>query len=191
MNPLRELWRLVLWLLPGGDLHDGPVGGARGWLHIEGSGARGWVASWSQAWHEPGQAAQDLAPAEARALGLWDSGNRSTEGRPLDSLTQADIDLAIEKLYPVLYYATDPVLEPGRLIYVKETKLSPELVICRPEDLEALRAGLRQSRRLVHVRDEPRTKALERLKRAQLAPAGPYAGPPEGDRAEGQGGANA
>jgi hypothetical protein len=50
------------------------------------------------------------------------------------------------------------------LFHCKETDLSPEYIVCNPSDLEQIKKLL-SNRRLVHIKDEPQEKALERIKR--------------------------
>ncbi len=79
-----------------------------------------------------------------------------------DTLTLADFDEMLDKLFPVLYYATDNNLERGNLYYCKEGDYYPEFVVCHPDDFETVKSKI-TARRLVHIKDEPPNKAWSRL----------------------------
>ena len=70
----------------------------------------------------------------------------------------------IDEFFPILLYGTAEFVNPDELYYCKETDLSPEYILCHPSDLERIKELL-PNRRLVHIKDEPQEKALERIKR--------------------------
>lgn len=70
----------------------------------------------------------------------------------------------IDEFFPILLYGTAEFVKPGELYHCKETDLSPEYIVCHPSDLEQIKKLL-SNRRLVHIKDEPQEKALERIKR--------------------------
>ena len=80
------------------------------------------------------------------------------------TLTTADFEEILDKLFPVLYYATDSNLQHGNLYYCKEGDYHPEFIVCHPDDLETVR-GMITARRLVHIKDEPKEKVIERMLR--------------------------
>ena len=79
-----------------------------------------------------------------------------------DTLTLADFEEMLDKLYPVLYYGTDTNIEHGNLYYCKEGDYHPEFIVCHPDDLEIVKKTI-TARRLVHIKDEPPNKAWSRL----------------------------
>lgn len=79
-----------------------------------------------------------------------------------DTLTLADFEEMLDKLYPVLYYGTDTNIERGKMYYCKEGDYHAEFIVCHPDDLEAVRSTI-TARRLVHIKDEPPNKAWSRL----------------------------
>lgn len=70
----------------------------------------------------------------------------------------------LDKVFPILLYGTAEFVNPGELYYCKETDLSPEYIVCHPSDLERIKEIL-PNRRLVHIKDEPQEKVIERIKR--------------------------
>lgn len=62
-----------------------------------------------------------------------------------------DIAKMFKALLPPLYYATDMNIERDKMYYTKETRFTPECVICHPDDLEEVRAVI--CRPLVHLRE--------------------------------------
>jgi len=78
------------------------------------------------------------------------------------SLTLEKFQEAIDLLFPILYYVTDKNMEPGFLYLCEETDLSPEFIVCHPDDFETIKSKI-TARRLVHIKDEPIEKSYERL----------------------------
>lgn len=68
-----------------------------------------------------------------------------------DTLTLADFEEMLDKLYPVLYYGTDTNIERGNLYYCKEGDYHPEFIVCHPDDLEVVKKTI-TTRRLVHIK---------------------------------------
>ena len=87
------------------------------------------------------------------------------------TLTMEVFQKMIDELFPILLYGTAEFVKPGELYHCKETDLSPEYIVCHPNDLEQIKKLL-PNRRLVRIKDEPQEKALERIKRllTQRAP---------------------
>lgn len=75
-----------------------------------------------------------------------------------------DLQHAIDLLCPPLYYALDKNIELGHIIYAKETDLCPEFIVIHFDDFETVKQKI-TGRRLVHLKDEPREKVLERITR--------------------------
>ena len=80
------------------------------------------------------------------------------------TLTMESFQKMIDELFQILLYGTAEFVKPGELYHCKETDLSPEYIVCHPSDLEQIKKLL-PNRRLVHIKDEPQEKALERIKR--------------------------
>ena len=80
------------------------------------------------------------------------------------TLTMEDFQKMIDKVFPILLYGTAEFVMPGELYHCKETDLSPEYIVCHPSDLERIKELL-PNRRLVHIKDEPQEKVIERMKR--------------------------
>lgn len=60
-------------------------------------------------------------------------------------------DLAeIYKALLPLYYVTQEAVGRGRALYAKETKFTPECIVCHPNDLDKIKTG---GRPLVHLRE--------------------------------------
>lgn len=90
------------------------------------------------------------------------STNTSTSSE--STLTIESFQKMIDELFQILLYGTAEFVKPGELYHCKETDLSPEYIVCHPSDLEQIKKLL-PNRRLVHIKDEPQEKALERIKR--------------------------
>ena len=88
----------------------------------------------------------------------------STSTSSESTLTMESFQKMIDELFPILLYGTAEFVKPGELYHCKETDLSPEYIVCHPSDLERIKEIL-PNRRLVHIKDEPQEKALERIKR--------------------------
>lgn len=88
------------------------------------------------------------------------SANASSES----TLTMEDFHKMLDKVFPILLYGTAEFVKPGELYHYKETDLSPEYIVCHPSDLEQIKKLL-PNRRLVHIKDEPQEKVIERMKR--------------------------
>ena len=80
------------------------------------------------------------------------------------ALTMDKMQEAIDLVYPPLYYGTDKYIERGVVYLCKETEFNPELLVVHPDDIEEVKSKI-TSRRLVHIRDEPKEKVAERLLR--------------------------
>ena len=80
------------------------------------------------------------------------------------TLTMEGFQKMIDEFFPILLYGTAEFVKQGELYHCKETDLSPEYIVCHPSDLEQIKKLL-PNRRLVHIKDEPQEKALERIKR--------------------------
>ena len=95
----------------------------------------------------------------------------STSTSQESTLTIEDFQKMIDKVFPILLYGTAEFVTPGELYHCKETDLSPEYIVCHPSDLERIKKLL-PNRRLVHIKDEPQEKVIERIKRllTQRAP---------------------
>lgn len=71
-----------------------------------------------------------------------------------DNLSVAEILKIQDYIFPPLYYATDENIEPDKLLFSKETKLTPEFVVFHPSRLDEMKANARSvNRRLVHIRE--------------------------------------
>lgn len=79
-------------------------------------------------------------------------------------LTFEKLQEAVDLVYPPLYYGTDKNIERGVVYLCKETDFNPEYLICHPDDFAEVKQ-ITTSRRLVHLRDEPKDKAMERILR--------------------------
>ena len=88
----------------------------------------------------------------------------STSASSESTLTMKDFQEMLDKVFPILLYGTAEFVNPGELYYCKETDLSPEYIVCHPSDLERIKEIL-PNRRLVHIKDEPQEKVIERIKR--------------------------
>lgn len=96
----------------------------------------------------------------------------TSTGTPSEStLTMESFQKMIDEFFPILLYGTAEFVKPGELYHCKETDLSPEYIVCHPSDLEQIKKLL-PNRRLVHIKDEPQEKVVERIKRllTQRAP---------------------
>lgn len=82
----------------------------------------------------------------------------------MTTLTLGDIQKAIDLVYPPLYYGLDKNTKRGTLYHCKETDYSPEYIVCHPDDFEDVKSKI-TARRLVHVKDEPKDKVIERILR--------------------------
>ena len=80
------------------------------------------------------------------------------------TLTMESFQKMIDEFFPILLYGTAEFVTPGELYHCKETDLSPEYIVCHPSDLEQIKKLL-PNRRLVHIKDEPQEKVIERMKR--------------------------
>lgn len=80
------------------------------------------------------------------------------------TLTMEDFQKMIDKVFPILLYGTAEFVTSGEFYHCKETDLSPEYIVCNPNDLTRIKELL-PNRRLVHIKDEPQEMALERIKR--------------------------
>lgn len=80
-------------------------------------------------------------------------------------LTIEDIQKAIDLICPILYYSVDKNIEKGCAYLCKETEFCPEFIVCNPDDFEVLKIGIGQTRRLVHLKDEPKENQLKRIKK--------------------------
>jgi len=56
---------------------------------------------------------------------------------------------------PVLYYGTSENIEQGTIYTLDKTDMTPETMVCHPDDLEEIKQALVASRRLVHLKDRP------------------------------------
>lgn len=81
-----------------------------------------------------------------------------------DDLTLEKLQEAIDLVYPPLYYGLDKHVERGVLYFCKETDFNPEYIVCHPEDFETVKSKI-TARRLVHIKDEPKEKVIERMLR--------------------------
>ena len=90
------------------------------------------------------------------------STNTSTSSE--STLTMEGFQKMIDEFFPILLYGTAEFVKHGELYHCKETDLSPEYIVCHPSDFEQIKKLL-PNRRLVHIKDEPQEKALERIKR--------------------------
>ena len=88
----------------------------------------------------------------------------STSACPSSTLTMEDFQKMIDKVFPILLYGTAEFVTPGEFYHCKETELSPEYIVCHPNDLARIKELL-PNRRLVHIKDEPQEMVLERIKR--------------------------
>ena len=95
----------------------------------------------------------------------------STSTPSENTLTMESFQKMIDEFFPILLYGTAEFVKPGELYHCKETDLSPEYIVCHPSDLEQIKKLL-PNRRLVHIKDEPQEKVIERMKRllTQRAP---------------------
>ena len=95
----------------------------------------------------------------------------STSTPSENTLTMESFQKMIDEFFPILLYGTAEFVKQGELYHCKETDLSPEYIVCHPSDLEQIKKLL-PNRHLVHIKDEPKEKALERIKRllTQRAP---------------------
>ncbi len=95
----------------------------------------------------------------------------NTSASSESTLTMEDFHEMLGKVFPILLYGTAEFVKPGELYHCKETELSPEYIVCHPSDLEQIKKLL-PNRRLVHIKDEPQEKVIERMKRllAQRVP---------------------
>ena len=95
----------------------------------------------------------------------------STSTSSESTLTMESFQKMIDEFFPILLYGTAEFVTPGELYHCKETDLSPEYIVCHPNDLEQIKKLL-PNRRLVHIKDEPQEKVIERVKRllTQRAP---------------------
>jgi hypothetical protein len=80
------------------------------------------------------------------------------------TLTMEDFQKMIDKVFPILLYGTAEFVTPGEFYHCKETDISPEYIVCHPDDLARIKELL-PNRRLVHIKDEPQDMVLERIKR--------------------------
>ena len=81
-----------------------------------------------------------------------------------DALTLEKLQEAIDLVYPPLYYGLDKNLERGVLCLCKETEFNPEFIVCHPDDFETVKSKI-TARRLVHIKDVPKEKVIERMLR--------------------------
>lgn len=81
-----------------------------------------------------------------------------------DGLTLEKLQEVIDLVYPPLYYGLDKHIERGVLYLCKETDFNPEYIVLHPDDFEAVKSKI-TARRLVHIKDEPKEKSLERMLR--------------------------
>ena len=88
----------------------------------------------------------------------------STSTPSENTLTMESFQKMIDEFFPILLYGTAEFVKPGELYHCKETDLSPEYIVCHPSDLEQIKKLL-PNRRLVHIKDEPQEKVIERMKR--------------------------
>ena len=95
----------------------------------------------------------------------------STSTQSESTLTMESFQKMIDEFFPILLYGTAEFVKPGELYHCKETDLSPEYIVCHPNDLEQIKKLL-PNRRLVHIKDEPQEMVIERMKRllTQRAP---------------------
>lgn len=69
----------------------------------------------------------------------------------------------LDRFFPILYYGTDEHIEEGIVYICYETDMNPEYIVFHPNDIEKIK-NLTKVRRLVHLKNEPKEKQLERLK---------------------------
>jgi len=91
-----------------------------------------------------------------------------------NGLTLEKLQEAIDLVYPPLYYGLDKHIERGVLYLCKETDFNPEYIVLHPDDFETVKSKI-TARRLVHIKDEPKEKVIERILR-HLTPLAPDAG---------------
>ena len=82
----------------------------------------------------------------------------------MTTLTYDNLKESIDKLRIPLYYGTSDVITRGDFYHCKETEITPEYIICHPDDLDTLRTAF-PTRLLVHLSEEPPEYAMERLRR--------------------------
>ncbi len=69
-----------------------------------------------------------------------------------DNLTWADFLLAVDRV-KVLWYATSTECKRGEVIYIRATENIPEFFVCHPLDLDRIKRGIGEKRKLFSIRD--------------------------------------
>lgn len=82
----------------------------------------------------------------------------------MEYLTIEKLQEAIDLVYPPLYYGLDKNCGRGEVYLCKETDFNPEYLICHPDDFAEVKQ-ITTVRRLVHLKDEPKDKVMERILR--------------------------
>jgi hypothetical protein len=77
-------------------------------------------------------------------------------------LTLEKLQEAIDLVYPPLYYGLSEHIDRGVVYLCKETDFNPEYLVCHPDDFHEVKQ-ITTVRRLVHLKDEPKDKVMERI----------------------------
>jgi len=67
-----------------------------------------------------------------------------------DTLTYEKLIEVLDEGFSTLYYGTASYVDQGILYHSKKTSISPEFIICNPEDLDQVKNLIRH-RRLLHI----------------------------------------
>ena len=96
-----------------------------------------------------------LSEAQKKMEKIWESElgistYTTTTAKEVPTLTLEKLQEVTDNYFPTLYYGLTNYVEKGILYHCKETSLSPEFIVCNPDDLETIKS-LFKWRRLVHI----------------------------------------